>query len=127
MKHFLFKFFLLLLLAITLRAQDAPSAQAQPQKSLSDLLAQGLQAYRTGKFDAAIESYQTALQHDPKSGEAYAGLTRAYLKQEKVEAAYDTASKGVAEVPESLAAHTVLGGAYFPHDKRGESEIEFLK
>ncbi|HTD23911.1 MAG TPA: aspartyl protease family protein [Terriglobales bacterium] len=127
MKHFLFEFFLLFFLAITLRAQDASSAQAPPQKSLSDLLVQGLQAYRTGKFDAAIESYQTALQHDPKSGEAYAGLARAYLKQEKVEAAYDTASKGVAEVPESLAAHTALGEVYFRQAKMGESEKEFLR
>src|SRR5260370_39015436 len=100
MKHLPFKFFLPLLPAIIIRAHDVPSAQAQPKKPLPDLLAQALQAYRTGKFDAAIESYQTALQQDPKSGEAYAGLARTYLKQDKSEGSFDTASTGVAEGPD---------------------------
>jgi tetratricopeptide (TPR) repeat protein len=124
---FLFKVLAVLFLAITLQAQEAASPAASPQKPAPELLAQALQAYRTGKFDAAIEGYQAVLQQDPKSGEAYAGLARAYLKQDKVGIAFDTASKGVAEVPDSLAAHTALGEVYFRQAKMVDSENEFRK
>jgi tetratricopeptide (TPR) repeat protein len=91
-----------------------------------DLLQQAVEAYWTGKFDAAIEKYQAVLRQDPNSGEAYAGLARTYLKQEKVELAFETASKGVAQAPGSLPAHTALGEVYFRQAKMSESEKEFL-
>lgn len=93
----------------------------------SDLLKEALQAYRTGKFDLATEKYQVALKADPKSGEAYAGLARIYLKQEKIEAALETASKGTSEVPGSTLAHVALGEVYFRQAKMEEAEREFLK
>jgi len=80
-------------LLLTCSAQGPEPAQAPAAKSVSELLNQGLQAYRTGKFDAAVENYQAALQQDPKSGEAYAGLARIYLKQEKVQLAFEAANK----------------------------------
>jgi len=123
----LLEILLAFLLVVTLYAQEAPSPSATSQKPLQELLAQALQSYRTGKFDAAIEEYQAALQQDPKSGEAYAGLARTYLKQENVQTALETAKKGVGETPDSLAAHTALGEVYFRQGKMEECEEEFLK
>jgi tetratricopeptide (TPR) repeat protein len=91
-----------------------------------DLLQQAVEAYWTGKFDAAIEKYQALLHQDPNSGEAYAGLARTYLKQEKIDLAFEAASKGVAQAPGSLPAHTALGEVYFRQAKMSESEKEFL-
>lgn len=137
--RFLFRFFLPSFLAVAAITQDArpspssplsapgASSQSAKQESITELLAQGLEAYRTGKFDAAIEIYRTALQQDPKSGEVYAGLTRVYLKQEKVQTAFETASKGVAEAPDSIASHVALGEVYFRQAKMEESEKELLK
>ena len=136
----LFLPFLFLVMAAV--AQDTPSSSPSSTSSLSapaaspssaqqppitQLLARGLQAYRTGKFDAAVEEYMTVLQQYPKSGEAYAGLTRVYLKQEKVQTAFETASKGVSEVSDSPATHTALGEVYFRQGKMVESEGEFRK
>ena len=123
----LLEILLAFLLAVTLYAQEAPSPSATSQKPLQELLAQALQSYRTGKFDAATEEYQAALQQDPKSGEAYAGLARTYLKQNSVQAAFDTAEKGIAAAPDSPAVHTALGEVYFRQGKMVESESEFRK
>jgi cytochrome c-type biogenesis protein CcmH/NrfG len=57
------------------------------------------------------------LQQDPKSGEAYAGLSRCLLKQQKVTEAFEAASKGVSESPDSPAAHSALGEVLF---RKGE-------
>ncbi len=138
-KYFLFKILLPFFLAVAASAQDVPtppsspvtssalSSTSSPQVTVGDLLAQGLRAYRTGKFDAAVEEYRAVLQQDPESGEAYAGLARTYLKQEKIQTALEAASKGVAEAPDSPAAHVALGEVYFRQAKMEECEKEFLK
>lgn len=109
----------------------APFALAQTPSvpapaPVAELLQQALQAYRTGKFDLAIEKYNNTLQQDAKSGDAYAGLARTFLKMEKIEAAFEAASKGVAQVPSSLPAHSALGEVYFRQARMEESEKEFL-
>jgi len=104
----------------------AQTASVPAPAPVAELLQQALQAYRTGKFDLAIEKYNNTLQQDAKSGDAYAGLARTFLKMEKIEAAFEAASKGVAQVPGSLAAHSALGEVYFRQARMEESEKEFL-
>lgn len=110
-------------------AQDTPSSATVPQtqKSIEELLKQGTAAYRTGRFDAAIENYQAVLQQNPKAMNAYAGLTRTYLKQQQIQLALETANKAVAESADSPTAHTALGEVYFRQARMAESEKEFLK
>jgi tetratricopeptide (TPR) repeat protein len=110
-------------------AQDTPSSVSPPppQKSIETLLKEGSTAYRTGRFEAAIENYQAALQQDPTAIVAYAGLTRTYLKQQKIQLALETANKAVETSPDSAAAHTALGEVYFRQARMAESEKEFLK
>jgi len=110
-------------------AQNAPKAATPPtdsQVSVSDLLRQASEAYRTGRLDAAIESYQIALRQEPKSAEAYAGLTRTYLKQQKISIAAQTAGKALQET-DSPVIHTALAEVYFRQAKMVESEKEFIK
>ncbi len=114
---------LMLLFAMVL---VTPSAAQDASAPLPGLLNQAEEAFRAGKFDTAVEKYQTALQHDPNSGELYAGLARTYLKMEKVPLAFETASKGVAAAPASLPAHSALAEVYFRQAKMTEAEKEFL-
>ncbi len=114
------------LLAAVLAAQDSPSTPASAP-AVADLLRDASRAYHSGQFESAMESYQAALRQDSKSGEAYAGLTRVYLKQQNVALAFETANHGVEQAPNSPAAHTALGEVYFRQAKMGEAEREFLK
>lgn len=108
-------------------AQDVPSAASASanSQSLSDLLKKGLEAYRSGRFDVAVENYETALRQDPKSAEAYAGLTRVYLKQQHISKAAESAIKGVATI-ESALTRTALGEVYFRQARMSEAEKEFI-
>ncbi len=102
-----------------------PSAPAGPAGT-ADLLREALDAYRAGKYEIAVAKFQARLAQDPHSGEAYAGLTRCYLRQEKVDLAYTTATKAVADVPDSIPAHVALGEVLFRQAKMGEAERELL-
>jgi predicted aspartyl protease len=115
---------LVVFLAFSVLAQ-VPGASSAPAQA-PQLLQEALEAYRVGKFDSAIEKYQAALQLDPNSGDAYAGLARAYLKQQKIDEALETASKGIAQSHGALPVHTALGEVYFRQGKMAESEKEFL-
>lgn len=129
LQRLLLRFFLFLLISTQLRAQEATNTTAPSAGSLpvlADLLRKGLQSYRTGRFDAAVENYQAALQQDPKSGEAYAGLARTYLKQGKISTAAETATKGVANA-DAPVTHAALGEVYFRQARMVESEKEFIK
>ncbi len=129
----------ILLLVITLSAcsqkQQAQQkvAELEPQKTVSlqaasgDLLGDALRLYRTGKFEDAAFKYEDALQQAPKSAEAYAGLTRCYLKEGKVQEAYEVAIHGTSVAPDSQAAHVALGEVYFRQGKMHDAEQEFLR
>jgi tetratricopeptide (TPR) repeat protein len=109
-------------------AQSPPDKSGDPIPSqTSTLLAEALQLYWTGKLDLALQSYQAILQRDPKSGDAYAGLARVYLKQEKVQEAYEAASSGIAAGSGSTAAQVALGEVYFRQGKISQAEKEFVR
>jgi tetratricopeptide (TPR) repeat protein len=110
-------------------AQTAPSASvsasqaSEPSTDLSD----ALKLYRTGRFDDAIAKYQSVLQQDPKSGEAYAGWSRCLLKQQKIAEAFEVANKGVAVAPDSSAAHSALGDMLFRKGELHDADVEWVK
>ena len=62
------------------------SKPADPLNDASHLL-------RSGKFDAALQAYQRILQQQPKSGDAYVGVIRSYLKLGKLDEAQQTLTK----------------------------------
>lgn len=73
----------------------ATAAQADP----AAMLAEAKELYRKGSFDLAIARYNEVLKADPQSGEAYAGIVRCYLKQDKVREADDALQKGLQANP----------------------------
>jgi len=121
---------ILILHLLGLSAMDAAAQTGQASTSVSDsfaVLSEALRLSRTGRFDDAIATYQSVLQQDPKSGEAYAGISRCLLKQEKIADAVDAANKGVAEAPLSSAAHSALGDVLFRKGEIHEADVEWVK
>jgi len=97
----------------------------QPVVAL-DPLGNAKALFREGDFDGAIQKYQQILQEIPNSPEAYAGLTRVYLKKKDVSQAYATISKGL-QVADSRPVHVVLGEVYFRQGKIPEAEQRRLQ
>ncbi len=117
--------------------QAPPGAQTQMQtitctvdtspKPLSAPLANALRLYRTGKFDDAAAAYNAIIASGgPEVVLAYTGLTRVYLKQNKVNDAFESASKAVALTPGKTPAITAMGEVYFRQGKMSQAELSFL-
>src|SRR6202795_2786968 len=74
-------------------ATNAAAPPTSAPMSTSDLIRAAAGDYSRGDLDAAQKSYEAVLQQDSKSIAAYAGLTRVYLKQEKIHEAEEMAFK----------------------------------
>ena len=109
---------------------QADQKAASPASGVSDasiVLNEALKLYRTGRLDDALAKYQAVLQQDSKSGEAYAGLSRCLLKQQKIAEAFEAANKGVSQGPDSPAAHSALGDVLFRRGELHDADIEWVK
>lgn len=93
---------------------------------ISNPIGEAISLYRKGSYTAAIEKYQQILQERPSSPDAYAGLTRIYLKEKNVNLAADTANKGLA-LSDSARLRVALGEVYFRQGKIPEAEQEWVK
>lgn len=111
--------------------QAAPSSAtaSTPATPPSSPLKEALHLYRTGKYEAAIEQYNSIIKTnaDATVASAYAGLARVYLKQKKPADAYTAAAKAVELAPNLATAHSALGEVYFRQGKLAEAQTEFLK
>src|SRR5580658_4647060 len=87
-------------------------------------LGEAMALEHSGDFDAAIKKYQQVLAEKPMSPDAYAGLTRVYLKKKDVTEAYETISKGL-QVANGPPVRVALGEVYFRHGKIHEAEKEW--
>jgi tetratricopeptide (TPR) repeat protein len=86
------------ILTLTIQGQEAePAATAQPDPTA--LLSDAKSLYRKGSFDQALARYNGVLKVDPQAGDAYAGIVRCYLKQDKVREADDALRKGLQADP----------------------------
>jgi len=104
----------------------AAAAVAAPSNPAPDALADATKLYREGQFDGAIQKYQQVLAEKPNSSsEAYAGLTRLYLKQKNVRLANQTILKGV-QVADGPVVRVALGEVYFRQGKIPEAEREWV-
>jgi len=80
---------------------------------------------RRGDFDAAIQKYQQLLQERPDSPDAYADLSRVYLKKKDVTRANETVTKGL-QIANFWPVHVALGEVYFRQGKIHEAETEWV-
>jgi len=101
----------------------SPPAHSPAPPSLSG---EALTLYRKGDFEGAIRDYQQVLQETPSSAEAYAGLTRVYLKRKDVQQASETIHKAL-QVADGPAVHVALGEVYFRQGKISDAEVEWVK
>ena len=71
--------------------ETKPAVDAKPDPAAILSEARGL--YGKGSFDSAIARYNDLLKAEPASGDAYAGIIRCYLKQDKVQEAGEALRK----------------------------------
>jgi tetratricopeptide (TPR) repeat protein len=105
--------------------QNASTERASETEGHPDLVAEAKALLRSGRFDEAAQRYNQLLQVQPKSAEAYAGLTRVYLKQRKLQQAHDTIMKGLA-VTDSALLHVALGEVLFREARLEQAQTEWL-
>ncbi|MGO9274251.1 MAG: aspartyl protease family protein [Terriglobia bacterium] len=107
-------------------SQAPPTSAKSPEPDTApDLLGEAREFYRKGDFDRAIQKYQQVLQERPNSPDAYAGLTRVYLKKKDVKPASDTVTKGL-QSADSPAVRVALGEVYFRQGRIPEAEQEWV-
>lgn len=82
---------------IAMAAQEKKTVA--PPADPAALLAEARSLYRKGSFDLALARYNEVLKAAPNSGDAYAGIVRCYLKQDKVREADDALQKGLQVTP----------------------------
>jgi tetratricopeptide (TPR) repeat protein len=103
-----------------------PVATATPEPITLSPIDNAQLLLKTGKLLDAVTAFKWILEKDPTSAPGYAGLTRAYLKQEQVALAHDVAHKGVEVVANSSATHTALGELYFREGNMADAEKQFI-
>ena len=103
-------------------AQAAVGSPTPTPAPLSDALA----LFRKGDFAGATQKYRLALQQNPTSAEAYAGLTRVYLKAKEVQQASDTVSKAL-QVVDLPTVRVAMGEVYFRQGRIAAAEQEWVK
>jgi predicted aspartyl protease len=102
---------------------SSPSAEHLPA---NDLLSEAQGFYRKGDFEEAIQKYEQVLHEWPNSSDAYAGLTRVYLKKKDVTRADATVTAGL-RIADSPTLHVALGEVYFRQGKISEAEDQWIK
>jgi predicted aspartyl protease/Tfp pilus assembly protein PilF len=100
-------------------AQDA-KAPDNPDLAAAD------QLYRSGRFAEAITKYQQVLKADPKLVPAQAGLVRAYLRDDQIDAAFELAKGSLAAQPNSALLLASMGAVQYRRGEIPESEASFL-
>src|SRR5512143_306844 len=110
-------------------AQSAPAStpvvtSAAPPPVSPLVEADGL--YRAHKYTDAVRKYDEALKQNPKSGAAYEGAVRTYLKLNMVKEAWTTAQEGLKQAPQDSLTHSAMGEALFRKGKFDEAQREFI-
>ena len=107
--------------------QSNGSAQnATPQNETDTSLAAAREYFRKGSFDQAIAKYKEALQAGRQPAEAYAGIVRSYLKQEKLQEAAETLEKGLQAQPADSSLKEAQAELLFRQGKIPDTERKDL-
>ena len=95
--------FVLLLLFLILAAPALADIKKDLQKAQK--------ALRSGDFERAEQLYRDILKKDDRDAEARLGLSKALLKQRRLQDSFDHAARVIAIDPLSARAHSLLGAA----------------
>jgi tetratricopeptide (TPR) repeat protein len=117
--------------ALPVVSQEAkPSASTQnasPQNEPAPPYKEAEDYFRKGSFDQAIAKYNEVLRSGTQSAEAYTGIVRCYLKQDKLRDAAGTLEKGLQAKPSDPGLKVVQGELLFRQGKLGEAEKTFVQ
>jgi predicted aspartyl protease/Tfp pilus assembly protein PilF len=84
------------------------------------------QSFQSGNFADAILMYQHALKTDPRLVPAQAGLVRAYVRDDQVDAAFELATSSLAAQPNSAPLLGAMGAVQYRRGELPASETSFL-
>src|SRR5688572_1198204 len=101
--HWVVRRFVLLLVFLILAAPAFADVKKDRQKAQKFL--------RAGDFERAEQLYRDILKKDDRDTEARLGLSKALLKQRRLQDSFDHAARVVAVDPLSARAHSLLGAA----------------
>ena len=93
----------------------------------TNYISEARELYRKGDLTGALGKYQSMLQEHPGSPDAYAGISRVYMKQKKVDLAAAAVNDGLAVSHDSPRLHVALGEVLFRQGKISEAEVEWVK
>ncbi len=102
------------------------AAQARPPATEAELAA-AQQLYWAGKFAEAETAYQNLVKANPKLVPAQVGLIRTFLREEKVDGAYEIATSSLAGAPDSAALLSAMGDVQFRRADMPDAERSYLK
>lgn len=91
------------------------------------ILARGVQAYKTGDFGSARESFERATQVDPQSPQAWYNLALTCSRQEKWLVRGLAAAEKACELEPMKASYLKLAGRLFARSGRPERAQRFLE
>jgi len=97
---------------------------ASPPNSAA-ILSEALNLYRKGLFDQALTRYNDVLKADAHAGEAYAGIIRCYLKQDKVHEADAALKKALQNDPANADLKVAEGELLFRQGEIPEAGAVF--
>jgi len=126
----------LLWVAIFVHGLPAASQETKPSASTQNSSAQNEPGasfkeaedyFRKGFFEPAIAKYNEVLKSGTQSADAYTGIVRCYLKQDKVRDAAETLVKGLQAKPSDPGLKVVQGELLFRQGRIGEAEKIFVE
>jgi Tfp pilus assembly protein PilF len=79
----------------------------------------------TQRNDDGVEEFRKALAKDPKSGNAWFGLARSYLRQKKYAEALQAIDKATKLAPENQRVHFIRGQVLQRLGRKDEGKTEF--
>lgn len=127
---------LLLTVAFFAAALPADSQKTQPGASTQNVSTQNEPAapfkeaedyFRRGSFDQAIAKYGEVLKSGTQGADAYTGIVRSYLKQDRVRDAAETLEKGLQAKPSDPGLKVAQGELLFRQGKIVEAEKIFVQ
>jgi tetratricopeptide (TPR) repeat protein len=122
----LFRSVVLFAAALPVASQEAkPGASTQNEPAAPFKEAQDY--FRKGSFDQAIAKYNEVLKSGTQSAEAYAGIVRCYLRQDKVREAAETLEKGLQAKPSDPGLKVVQSELLFRQGRIVEAEKIFVE
>jgi predicted Zn-dependent protease len=104
-------------------SKPAASALAPPAAPLRE----AQEFYLHGDFEKAVAKYNDVLQGNPQSAEAYSGIVRSYLKQNRVGDADTQLQKALQVLPSDSGLKVAQGELLFRQGKIPEAEKTFVE